>query len=220
MESRDEILLRALHSSIELSKVTELEAEKVNGLGENLGLPREETAKLVEQLQDEGMVKLHWGGRVSLTQKGRDLASGREAGKANVQVGPGGVYIGSIGAGAEISGAIGQNAVAINIKHAGIGELVAALQELREAQGELSPAEKQVAKELEGQLQTIVQEAEKPNPDKAALERHLDRVKGLMEKLSGIGEAAKKLKPTLEVLRDGLGTLARGLGIAAPWLLG
>jgi hypothetical protein len=220
MESREEILLRALHSSLELSKVTELEPEKVNSLGENLGLPQEETATLVERLKDEDMVTLHWGGKVSLTQKGRDLARGREAGKASDQVGQGGIYIGSIGAGANISGAIGQNAVAITIKNAGIGELVAALQELREAQGELSPAEKQVAKELERQIQTVAQEAKKPNPDKAAIEQHLDRVKGLMEKLSGVGEAAKKLKPMLGALHDGLGTLAKGLGIAAPWVLG
>jgi hypothetical protein len=76
------------------TRETELSAEQVNGVGETLGLQPEQTGGLVNRLQEGGLVKWHWPGKVSLTQEGVMQSSGQAAGR-EVQIGPGGVYIGS-----------------------------------------------------------------------------------------------------------------------------
>lgn len=63
-------------------------------------------------------------------------------------------------------------------------------------------------------MQSVLQEtttAEKTatKPDKASLEKKLDRANGLMEKLGKMSESAIKLKPILDSLGAGIAWIAK-----------
>jgi hypothetical protein len=76
LDSHELALLRAVASAIHLAHVTELSADQVNEVAALLQIPLQEVPLLVTRLQEEGLVRLHWGGRVALTPEGRARAEG------------------------------------------------------------------------------------------------------------------------------------------------
>jgi SEFIR domain-containing protein len=222
--------LRALHASSELgSSSTPMTTDRVNGLGEILGIAPRDLLEMVEHLQDKGLVKVHWGGSVSLTPTGKECAEGRKAGAAA----PGSVTIGEIGQGAHVAihspeavvgyqatghGSIGAGATvgagAIRIE-APLGDLVAALQGLRTVRATLDETDQEPTRALEEEVAATVREVQQPSPDKVGLERRLERLRGLVERLSGVTEAAGKLQPALAAIGTAAGAIARWLGL--PW---
>lgn len=141
MKNKMDAFLRSLYAASILTTGGRLSAEQVNGLGETLQFAPAGTLDLVERLQADGLVQLHWGGELSLTPDGRQCAEG--GGAAGTLGAPGGVSIGSIGAGANVNinspeavagyqatgkGATGAGAIRIE---APIGDLAAVLQALR-----------------------------------------------------------------------------------------
>lgn len=225
-----DVFLRALHASSELDRSsTPMTADRVNGLGGILGIAPGDLLEMVEHLQDKGLVKVHWAGSVSLTPKGKESAEGREAGAT----GPGSVTIGDIGQGAHVvlhspeavvgyqatgHGSIGAGAtvVAGAVRIEGpLGDLVAALQRLRTVRATLDETDQESTRALEEEVAATVREVQQPSPDKAGLERRLERLRGLVERLSGVTEAAGKLQPALAAIGTAAGAIARWLGL--PW---
>jgi TIR domain len=76
IENREHAFLRALYSANALSGRDRISAEQVNGIGELFQISPSEVLVLVERLQSDGLLSIHWGGQVSFTTKGRDYASG------------------------------------------------------------------------------------------------------------------------------------------------
>ena len=70
MDAQEQTLLRALASAMHLGHLTALEAEQVNEVAAFLQLPLEEVPILVTRLQDEDLVKLHWGGPTPMAVAG------------------------------------------------------------------------------------------------------------------------------------------------------
>lgn len=56
--------LRALHAGSALGGDASLRADQVNSLGTSLGMIPRDVLTLVERLQEDELVKVHWGGRV------------------------------------------------------------------------------------------------------------------------------------------------------------
>ena len=146
---------------------------------------------LVERLQEAELVKVHWGGSVSLTPTGKQHAEGRKAG-ASV---PGSVTISDIGPGAHVvfnspeavvgyqatgHGSIGAGATvgtgAIRIE-APLGDLAAALQGLRTARTTLDESDQEPTRALEEEVAATVREVQQSSPDRVGLERRLERVR-------------------------------------------
>jgi hypothetical protein len=206
MESQEYTVLRALYSAMNLDRVTELEADRVNDLAKSFRLAPNDAAQMVERLQNEGFLRIHWGGKIALTPEGRARAEGKTPSGS-----PGAVQISNVGSGANIAlnspgagvgaGALGAGAVKIEATH-GIGDLVAALQALRRAHDQLTPEAKETSQQLTGEVEAIVHEVQQPQPDKVSLEQRLDKATGLMNKLVSMADTAMKLGPTLA----GLGT--------------
>lgn len=225
-----DVFLRALHASSELgSSSTPMTADRANGLGGILGIAPGDLLEMVDHLQDKGLVKVHWGGSVSLTPKGKESAEGREAGAAA----PGSVTIGDIGQGAHVvlhspeavvgyqasgHGSIGAGAMvgagAIRIEGP-LGDLVAALQGLRTVRSTLDETDQEPTRALEEEVAATVREVQQPSPNRVGLERRLERLRGLVERLSGVTEAAGKLQPALAAIGTAAGAIARWLGL--PW---
>jgi hypothetical protein len=221
MENRTDAFLRALHSASELADGGRLTAEHVNGLGDLFQIERTDVLNLVEQLQSDGLVSVHWGGGLALTGKGRERATGRgAAGTAT----PGNVSIGDIAAGANVNihspnavvgyqtgaGATGAGAIRIE---APVGDLAAALQALRAAHRDLSGLAKEQAQALDSQLQATLQEVQHPAPNQAGLEKHIAQSRTLLERLSQAADATNKLKPALSLAGTAIGAIAKWLGI-------
>lgn len=216
MMTKQETLLQALHIAMEWSGVSALEPDEVTGLGTILGLRTDEIVELAQRLRGDGLIDLEWSGTVMLTEKGREQASGR-ARQASIYLAEGATYVGpgaqisnsAIGSGAVSGSAIGQGAKAQGATRIDIrpGELVVGLSELRRIQDDFSPDGQQEAQRLAVEVQSIVEETQKPHPDKAVLEKHLDRTKGMLERLVGIGETAEKLGPVLKLIAKGLGLM-------------
>ena len=116
MNAREFLLLRTLNSALELALISdELSAEQVNGLAQKLGFESQETLRLVEGLKRQDLVELHWGGKVSITGKGKSALNPAES-TPQVYLGKGATYVGpgaQVGAGA----AVGQNAMPVTIKN-------------------------------------------------------------------------------------------------------
>jgi len=72
-----------------------MSAGHVNGIGELFQISPGDVLVLVERLQSDGLLSIHWGGQVSFTTKGRDLASGTGM-RAATAGAPGSVTIGNI----------------------------------------------------------------------------------------------------------------------------
>lgn len=211
--NKNTAMLRAVYSALELNHSDALEANLVNEMGRNLGLTADDVTKLSEQWQSEGLINLHWGPKLSLTPKGRDKATDASP--------SGSVYIGSnaivvtapIGSNAAVGHHASTGPVKIEVGNC-IGDLVAALASLHQIENQLNPEEQETAKALTDEMQSVLQEtttAEKTatKPDKASLEKKLDRANGLMEKLGKMSESAIKLKPILDSLGAGIAWIAK-----------
>ncbi|MBS9405381.1 hypothetical protein KG088_17360 [Halomonas sp. TRM85114] len=201
------VFLRALDSVMTLEDTQTLGAEGVNAISQSLGLSLETIPALMETLKREGLVDLQWGGTVSLTAKGRDLAEGKTKGRA-IQI-EGGVGQGAIvvvdspGAVARAE-AMGSGAQRVEYRAntgLAVADLVALLNEVRRLTPQLESEAQPVAQELGAALEDTLKEAKQPTPDKASLEQHLERATGLMERLRKISEAVLKLVPVLEGIR-------------------
>jgi hypothetical protein len=225
--SSSDALLRALDVSLRDSKADHLDAEHVLALGAALGMSATETTRAVEQLAAESMVTYAWGGSVAVSEKGRAQARGTSAGNIAISIGPGGTYIGQ---GAQISGsAIGQGAAAAVGEHASVmrsstssqavnlAELAVALVRLNDLKAQLSSDARPQVTELEGAVHDVVVAAREASAASStpqttqALERRLDRAKGVLERLGSMTEAAAKLAPVLTLLRRGLGLFGLAL---------
>jgi hypothetical protein len=217
MENQEYAFLRALYSAMNLDRITELEADRVNDLARSFRLEPADAARIAERLAAEGFVQFHWGGKIALTPEGKHQAEGKTPPGA-----PGSVQFGNVGPGANVvvgsphavvgPGAMGAGAVKIEATH-GLGDLVAALQALRRAHEQLTPEAKETSHQLTDEVEAIVHEVQQPQPDKVGLEQRLDKAAGLMNKLVGIADAATKLGPTLA----GLGTACETI---RGWIMG
>ena len=76
---KQQALLRAVHTALAMNLEDTLNAEQVNGLAGTLGFTSDEMATLAELWKREGLIELHWGPKLSLTQAGRDKAAGTSA---------------------------------------------------------------------------------------------------------------------------------------------
>lgn len=85
-----------------------------------------------------------------------------------------------------------------------LGELAAALALLRSTSADLKEEERAPAKELEVLVEEVLEEARQPTPEPQKLEAHLDRAKGLLERLGSIAETGGKLAPVVALVRTGL----------------
>jgi hypothetical protein len=220
MAEKDLELLRALYSASAATGSSEpLPAERVNELGALLALSEEDVFHLVERLRKEGLLEVQWGGKVVLTEKGKERVTGR-----TVAAVPGSVSVifGNIGPGASPSvavgdhatagpGATGAGAVRIEVPR---GDLAAALQALRLAQEELPPEAKAPARELQGELESIHEEMQRPEPDKPKLEMHLARAEGLLGTINNISKAAAGLFAPAGLIGLALVHLGRWLAAA------
>ena len=217
MDSHEQALLRALASAMHLTRATELEANQVNEVAALLQLPLEGVPILVTRLQNENLLRLHWGGRVALTSEGRARAEGPAAPGA-----PGTVQIRNIGAGAHVvfgspgavvgHGAMGAGAVHVD-RPFELGDLVAALHALRRGQEDLSPDAKATAQQLGDEVAAITHAVQQPQPDRKSLAQRLDQATTLLGKLTSFAEAAQQLGPTLPLLSTAFEVVRR-------WILG
>jgi hypothetical protein len=207
--------LRAVASATHLAHVTELAADQVNEVAALLHIPLQEVPLLVTRLQEEGLVRLHWGGRVALTSEGRAQAEGTAPSGT-----PGAVQIGDVGAGAQVvvgspgavvgPGAMGAGAIRVDL---GLGDLTAALQALQRAHEGLAPEAQATAQALAGEVAAIVHETQQPQPDKLGLVARLDQATSLLTTLGNVAEATQTLGPTLTLLGTALESVRR-------WVLG
>lgn len=204
MSSRDDDLLRGLHVALEASRSDALDAALITRMAESLGFHSQDVLTVAERLQADGLIQLRWGGGVALTDKGRVQASGR-ANQPSIQVGEGAVYVG----GSVTNAAVGKGAMkdSVRIESHGIrlGELAAALELLRSTSADLKEEERVTAEELEVVVEGVLEEARQPTPEPPKLEAHLDRAKGVLERLGSLAEAGGKLAPVLQLVRTGLG---------------
>ena len=209
MIEKEQALLRALYATCELNKRDKLNAEQTNRLAAVLGLSPEDTGQLVERLQEENLIKLHWGGEISLTSEGKEYATGKTPSGST-----GSVSMGNVGEGANVvfnspGATVGSNAMgagAIRIEGAN-GDLAAALQALRVGQEPTDPEARKSKQALEEAIEATIQEVQKPESDKKTLEQHLERTTGLLEQLTKITDVTQKLGPALELIKKGLSTL-------------
>jgi hypothetical protein len=199
-----------MHSFLDGLGRTELQATEVNALGELLDLSKEATLRVAQQLRDDELITFDWGGAVKLTSKGRDRAMGKPK---TVTLGEGSVYVAehahishsAIGAGASSISASGKGASVSGLREDAVilSDLVAGLQALRDARNDLNVESRSTADTLEGELVAVLTES-KEDPSQT-VEEHLDRAKGLLERLGGITQAVVKLGPVLNLIRSGLG---------------
>jgi len=226
MKNKMDAFLRSLYAASILATGGRLSAEQVNGLGETLQFAPAGTLDLVERLQADGLVQLHWGGELSLTPDGRQRAEG--GGAAGTLGAPGGVSIGSIGAGANVNinspeavagyqatgkGATGAGAIRIE---APIGDLAAVLQALRSARAGLGGTAGGDAQALERELEEMLKEVQRPDPDHDRLKQGVGRSRSLLERLTQVGEITGKLKPVLDLAGVAIGAVIKWLGMAPP----
>ena len=210
MIEKEQALLRALYATCELNKSDKLNAEQTNRLAAVLGLSPEDTGQLAERLQEENLIRLHWGGEVSLTSEGKEHATGKTL---SGSTGP--VSMGDVREGAQVvvhspgatvgTGATGVGAIRVE---GASGDLAAALQALRLGQEPTNPEARQSKQALEEAIEATIQEAQRPEPDKKTLEQHLKRTTGLLEQLTKITNVTQKLGPALEFVKKGLSTLS------------
>jgi hypothetical protein len=209
MMNQTDAFLRSLYVVSKLAAGGRLSAEQVNGLGETFQIAPAQVLNLVERLQSDGLVQLHWGGALSLTPDGRQRAEG--GGAEGTPSARGGVSIGDIGAGATVvfdspgavagyqatgAGATGAGAIRIE---APIGDLAAVLQALRSARAGLSGQAGEDAQALERELEAMLKHVQRPDPDKDGLQQSLGRSRSLLERLTQVGEITGKLKPVLDL---------------------
>jgi hypothetical protein len=198
--NRDDAFLRALYSASGLAGGGRLKAEQVNGLGETLQIPRSEILQLVERLQNDGRVAVHWGGELSLTSKGIEDARGEAAGRRDAPGGitaGGSVYVVQSSPNAVVGpGAMGPGAIRIE---APIGDLVAALEALRAIRPDLDASAHEYAQALEGELQATIEGTQRPNADREVAKEHVKRSRSLLDRLTQVADATGKLKPLLDL---------------------
>jgi hypothetical protein len=226
MMNQSDAFLRSLYAASILAAGGKLSAEQVNGLGETLQVAPAATLDLVERLQSDGLVHLHWGGGLSLTAEGRRRAEG---GGAEGTLGtPGGVSIGSIGAGASVNlnspeavagyqatGKAATGVGAIRIE-APVGDLAAVLQALRSVRAGLAGPAGEDAQALEGELETMLKEVQSSDPDQERLKDSVGRSRSLLERLTQVGEITGKLKPILDLAGVAIGAVTKWLGTSPP----
>lgn len=214
-------LLHALYSANTSTGRSVLSHDEINELGDMLWIPRSDLLELVAQFQREGLVTVHFSGGLSLTAKGKEHASG-EAGNKEPSV-----HFGDIGAGAQVfyqnrspgavagHGAMGPHShkVEAPLGEAPLGELAAALLELRKARTQLDGAAKEPARAVETELKATLQEAQQQTPDKPGLIKHVEQLSGLTKHLSELTEGASKLKPAVSAIRGAITALNLWLGV-------
>jgi hypothetical protein len=196
----------------------------VNGLGETLQIAPTEALDLVERLQADGLVQLHWGGGLSLTSEGRGRAEG--GGAERTAAAPGAVSIGNIGSGANViigspeavagyqatgKGATGAGAIRIE---APVGDLAAVLPALRSARVGLRGAAGEDAEALEAELDAMLKEVQRPDPDQDSLKQGVKKSRSLLERLGQVGETTGKLKPVFDLAGVAISALAKWLGMS------
>lgn len=210
MAEKDLEFLRALYAANTAIGGEPLLAERVNGLGDLLALSEEDVFHRVGRLQSEGLLRIQWGGKVIVTAKGEERVTG-----GTVATAPGSVTIRNIGAGANVAigqdavagaGAVGAGAVRIEVAR---GDLAAALQALGLAEGELPAEAKTSARELKAELERMLEETRRAQPDMPKLEQNLQRAEGLLGTINNISNAAVSLFSQEGLIGIALGHLRR-----------
>lgn len=135
-----------------------LEADAVNRLGAALGLDGPGILAAVEAMNAEGLIDLHWGAALSLTDKGRRCAAGGTAANGGVTAYAGStVVMGDVGARANVGTGAGAKhskvAVGSTVNGVPAGLLAAALTLLREDKASLPTAAQAPAEDLEKELE-------------------------------------------------------------------
>ena len=225
MNAREFLLLRTLNSALELALISdELSAEQVNGLAQKLGFESQETLRLVEGLKRQDLVELHWGGKVSITGRGKSTLSPAES-ASQVYLGKGATYVGP-GAQVCAGAAVGQNAMgagAVKIqdlqleRSVVLADLIAAHQHLVNARATLPPEAREASQRLADETDAIQQQVRSPTSDKQTVEKRLDRAKVILDKLAGITTATTALGPALQLLSRSFDWLKAHLGSIGSW---
>jgi hypothetical protein len=203
--NQEQAFLRSLYSALELSDKAELDAERINNLGILQGLNPERTYRLVRQMEDDGLVRSHWGAKISLTPTGKDQATRRTQADSTAAIQIRDINLGQ-GASANIAspGAVagsGMGAGAVRIE-LNFGDLAAALQALRFGQAQLDLEAKSAAQALEDVLEATLQEAQTTTPDKPSLKQRLESAADWVDKLAKFPDAANKLGPAIKMIHQ------------------
>lgn len=204
------LFLQSLHADKQVTGSSDVPAERVNGMGTILGLSHSDTFDLIEALHNQGLVDVRDGGVVSLTRNGCDMAEGKTKSDSPVSV-----QIGNLHQNAQVSfnvnspGAVaGANAMG---QGAVVGELVAALQRLREVQPTLDDATQAELNALQKELSATIEETQKEQPDNDRLEQTVDKATNLIKNINAMSKSAETLIKTLKVAGTALGALAARL---------
>jgi hypothetical protein len=109
-----------------------------------------------------------------------------------------------------VKGPVGAEAIRIK---APVGDLAAVLQALRSAPPGLSGVAGENAQALEAELQEMLKEVQRLDPDKGTLKQSVEQSHGLLKRLTEVGETTGKLKPILDLAGVAIGAFAKWLGM-------
>jgi hypothetical protein len=188
-------LLRSLYSAAILNSRNELQAEEVNDLGATLGLASETMLTLIEQLKAEHLVELYWGGKLSLTETGRDRAAGApKAAKEGINLGAGAIYApgnkGQVGHGiGAVASTVAVGGIAVGqALTAATGDLAALLQALRRLENAPDKNAASAARELGQEAQAAFDAIRhQTQAEPRNVKQHTERLRSLLARL---GDAA------------------------------
>ena len=196
----DERIRSILAGLVALSGTTgnpRLGADAVNRLGSMLGLDGPQVLAAVEAMAAEGLVDLHWGPELTLTDKGRRRGAGEAAPVGGVVAHAGAtVVMGNVGSRATVGTGAGSNhstvAVASVVDGIPAGILAAALSLLRDGKASL-PAEAQAPVEaLDRELETTLAAASNADAKDGAASDALLRVEeGLKRSTELLGDVER-----------------------------
>jgi hypothetical protein len=207
MAGTDIVLLRAIATRLDLHDREELDPDAVTALGEALGLTPAAVEELAEALQAAGLIRIRWGGIVSLTPEGRDRASGdsRPAQGPSWTISVGNIGDGAIFAPGSPGAVMGNNAMgagAVRLEPgAAAADLAAALQALRAARADVPDGERQQVDELETELAAATQELRQPAPEPSAVQQRLGRAQATIDRIAGTAESVGRLGRALNAIK-------------------
>jgi DNA-binding MarR family transcriptional regulator len=203
MQDAAALLLRSLHAATILAQRNELTAEEVNALAARLGLTEAGVLAIIERLKADGLVELHWGGRLSLTAAGREQAAGTpKAAPASINLASGAILAinssGTIGHGAgatdttvAVAGiAAGQRASLIAAATADLAALIQAVKALEPTENE--PAAR-TAKELGEAAQATLDEIRKPDAESGRIKQAAGQLGTLLNRFADLAAWGNKV---------------------------
>jgi hypothetical protein len=213
MVDRADSFLQALNATMTASGASALEPDRVQALGRALGLADSEVFNLATSLQQRGLLHIEWGGKVSLSVAGKNQ-TGETPRLGTIHLGAGATYVGpgahisgaAVGQGAQSASASGDRDSAVSEEVAAklVGELAAALTELRHLLPSLPREEQEPAAELESEVAGAIETANSSSGSGTVLAKRLNYVQATLERVSAIGELGKKLTGTAQLLGPAL----------------